>query len=349
MKKLHLALTGLACLLFSHCSNDNTTKVAKQLEVKQTQVDEIKLDVKIKRLDQDLLENPKDELSNKINTLKKEYGTFFNLYTKNVLNIGLPNMPGFNNYLKGFVNDVTVQEVYAECKRQYSDLSFLHDELGETFKRYKYYYPKKVIPSIVTMFTGFNYSVITTDSVIGVGLEMYLGKNCKFYPMLSMPAYKSANMNKNRMVVDIMKAWIDTEFEYKETKNDNLLNEIIKQGKYMVFLDAVIPDVEDSLKIGYSTKQMKWIEKFEKNVWQYMIEKKHLYTHDYKTIKKYTSEGPFTSLFTKESPPQLGYYIGWQIVRAYMQNNPNITLQQLMKETNSQKILSQSKYKPKAI
>jgi len=36
-----------------------------------------------------------------------------------------------------------------------------------------------------------------------------------------------------------------------------------------------------------------------------------------------------------------------QIVRQYMKNNPYVTLEQLMNETDAQKILTASKYKPK--
>ena len=62
---------------------------------------------------------------------------------------------------------------------------------------------------------------------------------------------------------------------------------------------------------------------------------------------KYTAEGPFTAAFSKESAPRIGYWIGWQIVRQYMKNNPEVTLQDLINETDSQLLLSKSKYKPK--
>ena len=40
-------------------------------------------------------------------------------------------------------------------------------------------------------------------------------------------------------------------------------------------------------------------------------------------------------------------WLGWQIVRKYMEENPKVTLAQLMAEKNAQKILTESKYKPK--
>ena len=47
-----------------------------------------------------------------------------------------------------------------------------------------------------------------------------------------------------------------------------------------------------------------------------------------------------------ESPGRIGQWMGWQIVRSFMENNPKVTVQQLIKmDANS--IFEQSKYKPK--
>ena len=61
---------------------------------------------------------------------------------------------------------------------------------------------------------------------------------------------------------------------------------------------------------------------------------------------KYTADGPFTSALSKESAPRIGYWTGWQIIKQYMDHNPEVTVEQLMKETDAQKILTKAKYKP---
>ena len=48
----------------------------------------------------------------------------------------------------------------------------------------------------------------------------------------------------------------------------------------------------------------------------------------------------------KDSPGRIAYYIGWEIVNDYMENNPRLTLEALMQNTESQEILQQSGYKP---
>jgi hypothetical protein len=50
--------------------------------------------------------------------------------------------------------------------------------------------------------------------------------------------------------------------------------------------------------------------------------------------------------FSKDSPSRLGEWIGLQIIRSYMQKNRDVTLQMLLQETDAQKILTLSGYKP---
>ena len=65
-----------------------------------------------------------------------------------------------------------------------------------------------------------------------------------------------------------------------------------------------------------------------------------------KQSNRHASNEALTAAFGKESPPRLGEWIGWQIVKSYMNNHPEITLQQLLHKNDSQEILIQSGYKP---
>ena len=109
----------------------------------------------------------------------------------------------------------------------------------------------------------------------------------------------------------------------------------------------MLPQVNDTAKIQYTQKQLEYCTQNEYNLWTYFVAQKLLYTTNHVEIMKYTGEGPFTSAISKECPPRIAYWVGWQIVRQYMQNNPDVTLEQLMKQDDAQVILSQSKYKPK--
>jgi uncharacterized protein YjaZ len=66
------------------------------------------------------------------------------------------------------------------------------------------------------------------------------------------------------------------------------------------------------------------------------------------TLRDFTNDGPFTTAkdFGNGTAPRIGSYIGWRIVKQYMEKNPKITLAQLLKLVDADDILTKSKYKP---
>ncbi len=92
---------------------------------------------------------------------------------------------------------------------------------------------------------------------------------------------------------------------------------------------------------------MEWCKDNEFNMWAYIIREKMLYSTDQNNIDKFMKDGPFTSYFNHDlSPARTGFWLGWQIVRAYMKNNPDVTLSQLLAEKSADKIFKESGYKP---
>lgn len=114
-------------------------------------------------------------------------------------------------------------------------------------------------------------------------------------------------------------------------------------------MDCVL-DAADSLKIGYTSQQMEWANQYEGEIWSWFLEEDLLYSNDFQRIQKYFTEAPFTPELGEHnsSAPKLGTYIGWQIVKKYMDKHPELTLIDLLKEGNAQKILEGSKYKGKS-
>jgi hypothetical protein len=175
---------------------------------------------------------------------------------------------------------------------------------------------------------------------------MYLGANCKYYPALGLPKYKMNNMRKEYVVSDAMKGWIQSDYPIDESKKD-FLSHIIYYGKLLYFQDVILPEAPDTIKMGYTATQLSWCQKNESSIWAFFISQKLLYNAGYTDYHKFINEGPSTNGFPKESPSLLGNWIGWQIVRKYMDENPGVTVKQLFLEQNAQKILTDSKYKPK--
>lgn len=311
----------------------------------KVKVEDIPVKVSLSRFEQDLFTVNQTNYNSKSQELQKKYPDFYPLFARNIIRVADRNDTIFKNNLLMFLNDPDIKDVYKQTQTMYYNFSDYHEQLTEAFKHYKYYFPKKVVPRLLTFVSGFNYAIVGADSVLGIGLDMYLGSDCKYYPAIGFPKYKMDKMNRNFIVTDAMKGWAQSEYPYDESKKD-FLSHIIYEGKILYFLDAMFPEMEDSLKIGYSKVGMKWSKASEANIWSFIIEKKMLFSTDFSSYHKFISEGPGTNGFPKEAPDRLGVFIGWQIVKKYMENNPDISLEQLMNEQNAQKILTESKYKP---
>jgi len=151
-------------------------------------------------------------------------------------------------------------------------------------------------------------------------------------------------MKKEKIVPDVITALAIAEFPYNDSL-DNVLNRMIYNGKIMYFLDQILPETHDSVKISYTPTQLEWCTQSESEMWTFLVENKILFKSDYMEIKRYFDDGPFTASFPRQSPARTGIWLGWQIVRSYMKNN-TVSLNELMLDKDYQKILNLSKYRP---
>jgi len=312
-------------------------------------VSTIKLDLKIERFDQNLYQGKSKDLEQISTQLHKKYGVFYEDY--------MHKMVGNYDYsdtqiLSTLYNDQAYEDLNHEKDSVFSNLAPIEKELTQAFKYIKYYYPKAQIPRFISFISGFAVQTPIGNDYMGIGLDMFLGKDSKFYPAIveSVPQYLSKRFAPQYIVPRVTETYAREELFTERDEDRTLLAKMIHNGKILYFMDQVLADeVPDSVKIGYTEKQLKWCQTYEANIWGYYLENDLLFQTDYQKIQVLISEGPFTpGLGQKnESAPKLGIWTGWQIVRKYMKENPSVTLQQLMAEKDPQKILQASKYKPK--
>lgn len=336
MKNRNQLFLLILILLFVAC----TKKDRFSVDISKSDVS-----LEIKRLDRDLFEVNFDDLTNSVLMLNKKYGDFFVLYNLRVVSLGLPTGPAYPDNLLAFITDYTINNIYEQTKLVFPDLKETEKQLNDAFRYYHYYFPDRKIPAIYTFIGGFNQSVVVADSMLAIGLDKYLGTDCEFYKRLETPNYLKATMYPEKIPTDALKAWALTEFVYNDSV-DNLVNNMIYQGKMQYFLDAVFPETPDTLKFGMTSLQLEWCKANEKQMWNNLIDQKLIFTTDYMTINKYINPAPFTSGFPKESPGRAVVWIGYKIVKKYMDRNPRVTIEQLMLNDQYQKILSESRYEP---
>lgn len=332
MKRVYLLLIPL--FILASCGGSKAPDVSK-----------IEVAIEFIRFDQEIEALKKDSASwESIQALNKKIPYFTELYFGNLTRIATLKDSAAQTYIKAFLFDKDILELHADVAKQFADIEWFKKEVIQAFKYYKYYMPNRTIPNVLTYNFGFNNVVVALDSTVCIALDQYMGKTSKFYAHL--PEYIKYRKEKQYMVGDLLRGWISAEFETGAPRMD-MLDEMIYHGKTMYLLEKILPEAHDSLLFGYTANQTKFCTKNEFMMWSFFLEKKLLYTKDFKLVNKYCGEAPFSAGMPDESPGRTGIWLGWKIVTAFMKNNKNITIEQLMMNNNSKQILNSSRYKPK--
>lgn len=332
---------GIAFLLLLLYSCQN-----RELQVNVSSI-EIESPV-IKRLDRDLFllnEANFDSLAPRIET---QYGRAYQKYLMNPLRLMGSTDSLYRRALLSFVFDRDIRNANRELQQLYTEskIQDLEEGITDMLKHFRYHFPSRALPrQVIACQSGWNYAFAYVDSSFLLGLDMYMGAKSEFYTMLAYPQYQVRKMGPEYILPDMARGWLLTEFDKAEPEN-TLLHHSIFYGKLFYAIKALLPHLEDSLIIGYTSKQMDYCRSYEKNIWSYMAEKNRLFENDLKQVRELTTEGPFTGAISKDCPPRIAMWMGWQIVRAFMRENENYDLEKLMGEQDAAKILNKSHYRP---
>lgn len=319
-------------LLFTGCKDE--TPPYKKADISGIEIP----DVDIKRYEKDLFALRKDSLARGLDSLKDTYRFF------------LGDNPTAKNQLirmKNYLNDPLLADLYEKSREEYPSMPETEKEFTRMFRYYSHYYPKKQTPEVFTYISGIDYRnpVRFNDSILIIALDMYLGSQLDAYKKVNIPNYKSRYYTGEYIKIDAAEA-IGEYFIEPERAEGKFIDYIIHFGKLLYFKDALLPNVPDEQKIKYTKKQLEWCKANEKSIWTFIVENDLLFSGKYNDFKKLLSPGPFTSEFGKQSAPRIGRWIGWQMVRSYMNENPDEKLKKLMRMQNTREILKKSKYKP---
>jgi gliding motility-associated lipoprotein GldB len=319
---------------------------------KSVDISNIKLNIPIERFDQELSGLNSDSISEIAPVLRKKYTWFYDDYMEKMVGAGPTWDTVYYTNLRSILRNKDYLELSATVAQTFPSLEKQQLELNQAFRYIKYYYPKQKFPRLISFISGFAVQTPIGNDYIGIGLDMFLGKNGdRFYPALrqSIPQYISRRFNPENISPRVIEAFIREEMFLENDADRTLISKMVYNGKILYFMDSVLPAITDILKIGYSTEQLEWCKENEAGIWAYFLENDLLFESDYMKIQRYLSEAPFTPGLgeNSSSAPKLGVWTGWQIVRQYMEKNPDISVQQLMLEKDAQKILAGSKYKPR--
>lgn len=314
--------TILALIVF-FISCNNKSKVEKEIE-------EIPVEVQVERFDKAFFEAKPSDLP----ALKQQFPLLFSSSTPD--DVWIEKM-----------QDPLWQELYSEVKNKYPDFSEETQEIESLFKRIKYHYPEVKAPKVITLVSEMDYhnKTILADSLLLISLELYLGKDHKFYAS-EFPEYIRANFEPRQMMPDIVESFAQRKIA-PPTVN-TLLTQMVYQGKIMYLKEQFLPNHSDAEKMGYTPEQIDWCVDNAGYMWRYFVDNSLLYSTDQKLLNRFINMAPFSKFYLEidnESPGRVGAWLGWQIVRSFMKNN-DISLQQML-AMDAKELFEKSRYKPK--
>ncbi len=317
MQKHFFALLSLIILFFGCKEEDKTEKEIAKLEV----------NVSISRFDKEFSEaNPND-----LPKLRVKYPYLF---------------PAPDSVWIKKMQDTIQQELMQEVSSEFSDFSKETLQLKDFYKHVKYYFPKYKVPHIITVTNDVDYNnrIILADSLLFIGLDNYLAQDHRFYS--SIQRYISQGMDRKYIVSNIASAFANK--AVPKPRDRTFLAQIIYYGKELYLKDRLLPNATDAIKIGYTEEQLNWAIANEEPIWRNFVEQEYLYSTNNNLRKRFLDPAPFSKFgleLDKESPGRIGRYIGWQIVKSFMEKN-DLSLVQLM-PISAEEIFKKSNYKPK--
>jgi hypothetical protein len=311
-------------------------------------ISQINFDLQLKRFDLDLWKAAESGINQEeLEYLHTTYPETYPLFMERIMELGEAGSPQSLRILNEFISNKDVADLFKELSSQYPQgaLKAEVEELQGALRRFHHYFPNRVLPELRTIPSLFSYNVVTDDSLLIICLDTYLGADYEVYPQVGIPKYKFQQYSREYMVSDAMKAWLFTEFDTVGGKT--LLEQMVFQGKILYLSEAFLPEVEAHINFNYQKEDLQWCEENEEAIWFHFVDMDLLYTLENHQLRKYLGEAPFIAGFPEGSPGRVGQWVGYRIVEAFMKNNPKTSPQELMHMRDANKILQQSKYKPR--
>ncbi|MCL2415000.1 MAG: DUF2268 domain-containing protein [Bacteroidales bacterium] len=247
-----------------------------------------------------------------------------------------------------FITCPRTKSLLNDVLEKYPNLTFLEYALGESFARYNRFFDRDIIPTIFTYISHLDYDnrVIFLDTILLIAIDMYLGADNEHYNALALPMYMRRRLETPFIAVDVMRAVAHYELERTPQPQPmrTLLDHMILHGKVAYFLARTLPRTDMAVRFGFTPEQMVWAQRHERLVWSYLVGEQLLFEENLRRFRAYVNEAPTVQIFPG-SPGRIGHFLGYRIVRQYMENTGK-TIPELFAETNSQNILRLSNYRP---
>ncbi len=306
---------------------------------------EAMISVKIERLDLDLTQTDSVDAM-RVQQLKQAYGEIFQAYIENAVALSGVNDPELYVEINNFLRDPYIDTLFRDVAVQFQDMEAFEQEMSMALSYYHYFFPKASRVRVAGMISGFQYKHALSESGLLLGLDLHLGRNYHFYPKVSyLTDYMLPRLEPSHLVADGIKLLVDDLVPAPE--GNQLLDELVRAGKVLYIAKSCMPQLNDSILLGFTGKQTAWAFDGERSMWEYLVDQNLLFSSDVKVISRLMNDGPFTAGLPDGSPARMASFTGWRMVHRFMNKNKGVTFEELL-NTPASEILKKSGYKGKS-
>jgi hypothetical protein len=323
-------------------------------------IDAVSVVLDSRRFDLDLFALDTNHLGAGLQQLAQKYPDFLNFYLDTLMDYGIhgnfsDDNPKINNTFRAFITYKDFTELEDTIKKYYPDSKYLDEELTKAFRHMKYYFPTYHIPKIIYLDMELrNYPAFPIDTAtMCVGLDMFLGQQFPHYTQVGIPQYLGPHLSREYLPVSVLSAAY--RFQHPFQQDDRtLLDLMLQRGREQYFLHKILTDKTDAVLFGFNKTQMEWCNRNEANIYHFFVNNNLLYNKEALSRFSYIKDGPFAQGMesvadtVKVSPGNVGTYLGYKIVAAYMERFPNVTLGDLLAQhSDAARFLDSARYKPR--
>lgn len=280
--------------------------------------------------------------------LKAKYPEFTDFYLDSLIGFGF-----HGNYaqdipmMDSFLLQKDYRSLLDTVNLAFPDTKKYDEWLKKSFQYLHYYDSTFDVPERVYYYvSGLSgaTAALQSDKSVGIGLDWYLGRGYVPYAQIGVPYYATIRNTDANIPIWMGQAIYADKYPFSPDDKD-LLDMMIQRGKELYFLEKFAPYLSEEVKFGFTKEQLEWCKKNESMVYNFFIQNNLLFDKSLQKTLRYVNDGPSSAGMPAESPGNTGSYLGWMIVKKYMERNP-VSMHELLETKDAQKILDVSKYKP---
>jgi hypothetical protein len=312
------------------------------------------VDIRVRRFEQDLFALDTARLDTSLAQLRADYPAFSEVYFRYLIPLDRGDFSPAEQQLvlRSFLADTLSRALYDLVQEQYPTTEQLEADLETALHYLRYYLPEVPLPQdLTTYLSQFQYAgFLYGDNQLGAGLDLFLGEAFDYSAVDPQAAifsrYLTRTYNRQHFVEKMMRLLLEDLIP--QPRNGRLLDYMIQNGKKLYLLDQVLPLTPDSIKLEITAEQVDWLRDNELQLWVYLNDEELLYSTDIQEFRKLIEESPNGgAALPPEAPGRAANWLGWQIVRSYLERQPETTVAELLALEDAQAVLQASRYKPR--